>query len=35
MIKHQCPKCESHLEEIDVLITEDDTECNEDMYGDL
>ena len=27
MTKHQCPKCESYLEEIDVLITEDDTEC--------
>ena len=24
---HQCPKCKSNLEEIDVLITEDDTEC--------
>ena len=27
MTKHQCPKCQSHLEEIDVLITGDDTEC--------
>ena len=26
-IKHQCPKCESNLKEIDILITEDDTEC--------